>query len=65
MKYAQIKNGMVQNVIVIDDSSLVSLFGKNFDDIIKVDEVYPNPGPGWSYDRNTYSFSPPQVEDNG
>jgi len=50
MIYAQIKNGKVQNTIVLMDTSLVSQFSEGFDYFIEIDQLSPVPGVGWGYD---------------
>lgn len=62
MVYAQIKNSKVENLIIIEDSSLLSLFLNGFDYIIRVDNLNPQPGPGWSYDGVNFSAPIPQVD---
>lgn len=66
MLYAQIKNGMVQNIIVIEDTNLLPLFSQGFDSLIDVtnlsSDVCPygtHPGPGDLYDGSVFS-RPPQ-----
>lgn len=56
--YAQISNGIVVNVIVLNDQTLVSLFSQGFDYFIEVDQLPGSPGIGWTYDGN--NFYPPQ-----
>jgi hypothetical protein len=55
--YAQILSGSVQNIIVLNDSSLLSLFSAGFDYLIRIDNLDPIPQMGWLYDGS--SFSPP------
>ncbi len=59
--YAQIKNGIVENVIRLDDSSLENTFSSGFDNLINLGNTrnVGDPGPGWSYDDQTEEFSPP------
>jgi len=59
MIYAQIKNGKIQNTIVLIDTSLIVTFSQGFDYFIEIDSLLPIPGIGWSYDGT--SFSPPPV----
>lgn len=57
--YAQILKGIVQNVIVLNDPSLVPLFQQGFDFLV---DVTQNPvSPGWSYDGKNFSPPPPIV----
>lgn len=62
MIYAQIKDSIIENVIIIDDESLLSLFSEGYDDLVQIDDVNPRPGPGWSYDGE--DFAPPVVEES-
>jgi uncharacterized membrane protein len=57
MRYAQIKAGVVINIIVLKDASLISLFSKNFDSLVRVDNISPEPQIGWTYDSNTHQFA--------
>jgi len=63
MIYAQILENTIQNVIVIDDESIVSLFVVDFltqtpyDAVVRIDNVDPTPGIGWTYDGT--NFNPP------
>jgi hypothetical protein len=55
--YAQILNGVVVNIIILNDSTLEPLFAQGFDACIQIDQLSPQPGIGWSYDGQ--SFTPP------
>ena len=57
MTYAQISDGVVENTIILDDVSLIPQFAAGFDYFVRIDELDPVPGIGWSYDGN--NFSPP------
>lgn len=59
MNYAQIKNGIVKNTIVLEDSSLEYLFLEGFDYFINISDIEPTPGIGWSYDGQ--NFQSPQI----
>lgn len=59
MIYAQIKNGIVQNTIVLDDLSLEPLFAQGFDYFLCIDDIQPSPGIDWNYDGQ--QFSPPTI----
>ena len=61
MKYAQIKNSKVENIIKIEDISLLPLFSANFDDLVEIENLNPYPSIGWSYDGQ--NFSAPQVSE--
>lgn len=55
MVFAQIKDGNVQNTLMLDNPDLVSLFsvdpnGDPYDYVIQVDGMYPRPGIGWIFD---------------
>lgn len=58
MIFAQIKDGFIVNMIVLEDSSLLPLFSQDFDDVIQVDNKPGSPAVGWSYDPEQ-GFSPP------
>lgn len=62
MRYAQIKNNLIVNVIVLNNANLVSLFTQGFDYCIRVDELDPEPCIGWSFDPFSGNFSIPEVE---
>lgn len=59
MKYAQIKNDKIQNVIVLEDPSLKLLFGieMGFQALVKIDSLDVCPGIGWDYNSDSASFS--------
>lgn len=52
-KFAQVKDGIVQNVIVLNEYNEAFLSG--FDSLINVDDKFV--GPGFTYDGN--DFMPP------
>ena len=60
MIYAQIKDGLVRNVIVLDDPSIVDLFyvspldGSRFDVVERIDHLTPVPQIGWEYQQGHY-----------
>jgi len=60
MKYAQIKDGIVKNIIVLDDVSLLPLFLEGFDFIIEVSEEPGSPGRRWGYTEQD-GFTPPVI----
>lgn len=62
MVYAQIKDSIVTNIIIIDDESLVSLFSEGYDSIVQIDEITPTPGPNWSYDGENFAAPVPVVD---
>lgn len=61
MTYAQIAGGVVVNIIVLDDSSLLSDFSAGFDACVEVDNITDTNGDpigiGWLYSGSV--FSPP------
>lgn len=64
MVFAQIKDGIVQNTITINDISLLGLFqndpnGNPYDLILQVDNKTPQPGIGWTFDN--VNWSPPKL----
>lgn len=58
MIYAQIKNGIIVNTIVLNDDDILELFKEGFDDCIRVDDISPQPGIGWSYDPRSGFIAP-------
>jgi hypothetical protein len=46
MIFAQIKDGMIVNEIVLDDMGIVSYFSAGFDLFERVDNMDPRPGIG-------------------
>ena len=75
MIYAQIQNGLVMNVILLDDPSILSLFminpvdGTQFDFVVRIDQLSPVPQIGWSYLPPVYpnpaTFTNPNPPTNG
>ena len=61
MIYAQISGGVVQNVIVLNDPSLNSLFAVGYDYCLRIDDIADVNGNligiFWTYDGT--SFYPP------
>lgn len=62
MIYAQIKNNLVQNCIVLDNATLEPLFLEGFDYLIRIDNLDPQPGIGYSFDGQSFSPPIPQLE---
>jgi len=56
MKYAQVIDGNVNNVIVWDGTTPVDLPGE----LIKVDDMAC--GPGWTYDGTTFTAPPSELD---
>lgn len=52
MIYGQLKNGKIENAIVIDDESIVDLFKEGFDDCVRIDNLDPQPGKDWTYNKD-------------
>ena len=50
MIYAQILNGFVRNVIVLNDPTLQSVFVNGFDYLVRIDNLTPTPQIMWAYD---------------
>lgn len=55
--YALISNGVVQNIIVAD-ANFIAGISANWQHCVRIDQLDPVPGIGWSYDGAT--FTPPQ-----
>lgn len=47
--WAQIKNSVVVNIIVLEDETLLSIFVEGYDDIIRIDQLETQPKIGSSY----------------
>lgn len=60
MIFAQVLNGTVQNVILLNDASLIPLFSKGYDSFIDVTNIPQYPSPGDSYDGK--NFTPAKVD---
>lgn len=61
MRHAQIKDGVVKNIIVIADPTMKQLFGveTGFNALVRVEGIMPQPQIGWTYDSDTQQFSAP------
>lgn len=57
MVYAQVKDGIVQNCIVLADAASEPLFKEGFDELIRIDQLDIRPSIGFSYDGQ--NFQPP------
>lgn len=68
MVYAQVTAGVIVNTIIINDVSLLPLFQVNrvtgipYDMVVQVDQLYPQPGIGWTFDN--IRFQPPPQSTN-
>lgn len=58
MVFAQIKDGVVKNTVVLEDASLASLFKEGYDDILQIDATFPQPGIGWTFDGLKFKAPP-------
>lgn len=54
MIYALIKNGVVINCIVADETFAAHI-RPQYDFVIRVDELDPQPGIGWLYDGDEFT----------
>lgn len=63
MIFAQIKNELVNNTIVLNDLDDLHLFTAGFDYVLQIDQLYPRPGIGWSFDG--IQFHPPASDSQG
>jgi hypothetical protein len=61
MIYAFIKGGVVVNTVVLTDTSYLSIpaIAAQFDSAVRVDNIVPQPGMGWSYDGTNWTPPPP------
>lgn len=55
MLYAQILNGVVQNIIVLDDASLIPTFSTGFDYLVRIDNLDLQPNIGSLYDGKDFT----------
>lgn len=60
--YAQIKDGVIQNTIVLDQPELLPLFTQHFDSIVQLTEDEVRPGIGWTYDGRDFT-APEDIPD--
>lgn len=58
MVFAQIRDGTIQNVIVLNDPSLEHVFVGGFDALVRIDNLDPVPQIGWLYDGQSFSMPP-------
>ena len=65
MIYAQIKNGIISNIIRLEQDSLKTRFGADagFDAFVRIDLLNPRPGPGWLYDYINQVFTEPEYDE--
>lgn len=61
MVYAQVKDGIVSNTIVVDETTPLELFSKNFDHFLRIDDLEVVPGVGWGYEGGIF-IAPPSEE---
>lgn len=55
--YAQVKDGIVVNTIVLNDSRLIDLFSADCDEVVNITALDQRPSIGWAYDGA--EFLPP------
>lgn len=61
--YAQIKSGIVQNIILIDDGTDVTGFLEGYDALVKIDGLDPSIAIGWTYDGEVFAAPlPPAID---
>lgn len=61
MQFACIKNGVVENTIIVENENLLPNLRKEWDHVIQIDDIDPMPSRGWSYTEG--AFMPPVVEE--
>lgn len=64
MVYAQVKNGIIKNVINLDDVSLEPVFLEGFDQLIRIDNLQQQINKYDLYDPDSNIFSSPPVSKN-
>jgi hypothetical protein len=70
-QYAQILDGYVVNIIVLDDPTIINLFyvnpmgGPNFDFVNQIDNLSIVPQIGWSYAQAIYPASDSYTSPDG
>lgn len=61
MVYAQISGNIIRNTIVVAEyESNLDLFLEGFDHLIRIDNLSPTPGIGWSYQDENFNPPPPE-----
>lgn len=61
MIYAQIRNGVIVNTIVLDDRRLEPIFAEGFDELRRIDHLPNPPGMFWQTDaRDPNRYLPPK-----
>lgn len=61
MVYAQIKLGMIMNVIVLDDPTIAGDFLTDpasnmiYDEVIRIDDLSPQPCISWLYENKRFT----------
>lgn len=68
MVYAQIQNQLIENIIVLNDTSLLPFFsndtdGNPYEYVLQIDQLYPRPGIGWIFDGIMFYSPTPQPGD--
>lgn len=62
MIFAQIKDSLIVNTIVLNSAADLQLFTNGFDYVLQIDYQYPQPGIGWTFDGIQF-LPPPPGED--
>ena len=69
MIFAQMKDNIIINTIIINDLNIIDLFGSNpvtgeqYDDVLQINGTYPQPGIGWSFDGIQF-YPPPTLPED-
>ena len=61
MLFAQISNGVIMNVIELDDPTLIPIFLEGYDSCVQIDILPTLPQIGWNYNTALGSFNPVKV----
>lgn len=59
MIYAQIKNGKVKNIVVVDEDSPIDALSAGYDYFLRTDNLDQVVGVNFSYDGQTFTPPPP------
>lgn len=62
MRFARIKDGIVKDIIVLDDLNIKDLFSNGYDYFIEISSEPGSPNQGWLYTINDGFTSPIQIE---
>jgi hypothetical protein len=58
MTYAQVQDGIILNIIELDDISLIPVFVAGWQYLVRIDIISPEPAIGWTT-VDGINFSPP------